>query len=367
MIMAKGPAIYDINTLMQAGINPKTGLPIKFDGNLPCNLQNAILKQLRVIDEQDAVNRYVWFNLPTGINAGLIERILFYKGQGCLFYMESDNKFYFLPYALDGSIDVYGRYTGITPLPFNGSVKASDEKEKPWIVGLKKKPIYDVLLPEEINQDILYDGCVLLSDYSKQISQTVLPRQMLNDPLLSVMSECIPYMRTALQNSTGISGMKVGNEDEQSNVAAASLAIQRAALNGEKWVPIIGSVEFQELTNTPTAKSEEFLLTLQALDNYRLSLYGMDNGGLFQKKSHMLEAEQKMNTGNSGIILQDGLKQRLDFCDIANSIWGTSIYCEINETINGMDTNMDGKLGYSPEYISQPIVSPQESTEEVTE
>ena len=51
-------------------------------------------------------------------------------------------------------------------------------------------------------------------------------------------------MRTALQNSTGIAGMKVGNEDEQSNVAAASLAIQRAALNGEKWIPIIGSVEF---------------------------------------------------------------------------------------------------------------------------
>ena len=361
--MAKGPAIYDINTLLQAGINPKTGLPTKFDGNLPCNLQNAILKQLRVIDEQDAVNRYVWFNLPTGINASLIERVLFYKGQGCLFYMESDGKFYFLPYALDGSIDVYGRYTGITPLPFNGSVKASDEKEKPWIVGLKKKPVYDVLLPEEINHDVLYDGCVLLSDYSKQISQTVLPRQMLNDPLLSVMSECIPYMRTALQNSTGISGMKVGNEDEQSNVAAASLAIQRAALNGEKWIPIIGSVEFQELTNTPTAKSEEFLLTLQALDNYRLSLYGMDNGGLFQKKSHMLEAEQKMNTGNSGIILQDGLKQRVDFCDIANSIWGTSIYCEINETINGMDTNMDGHLGYSPQYVSQPVENTSETEE----
>ena len=104
--MAKGPAIYDINTLLQAGINPKTGLPTKFDGNLPCNLQNAILQRLRVIDEQDAVNRYVWFNLPTGINASLIERVLFYKGQGCLFYMESDGKFYFLPYALDGSIDV---------------------------------------------------------------------------------------------------------------------------------------------------------------------------------------------------------------------------------------------------------------------
>ena len=89
----------------------------------------------------------------------------------------------------------------------------------------------------------------------------------------------------------------------------------------------------------------------------------MEDGGLFQKQSHMLEAEQKMNTGNSGIILQDGLKQRLDFCDIANSIWGTSIYCEINETINGTDTNFDGQLGYSPQYVSQPVENTSETEE----
>ena len=50
----------------------------------------------------------------------LLERILYYRGQGAFFYMESLEKFFFLPFALDGEIDVYGRYTGITPLPFNG-------------------------------------------------------------------------------------------------------------------------------------------------------------------------------------------------------------------------------------------------------
>ena len=98
------------------------------------------------------------------------------------------------------------------------------------------------------------------------------------------------------------------------------------------------------MTATPTAKSEEFLLTMQGLDNYRLSLYGMDNGGLFQKRSHMLEAEQRMNSTNSGIIMQDGLKNRLDFCNIVNSIYGTAITCEINETL----TNVDGVLGQAP-------------------
>ena len=66
------------------------------------------------------------------------------------FYMEEVNKFFFLPYALDGSIDVYGRFKTVTPLPFNGVSKASDDKDKdrPWIQGLTRDVIYEVELPE---------------------------------------------------------------------------------------------------------------------------------------------------------------------------------------------------------------------------
>lgn len=53
-----GPNIPDLETLWQAGINPKTGLPLKF-GGLKCMLKEDIKKFLRLIDEQDAVNRYV--------------------------------------------------------------------------------------------------------------------------------------------------------------------------------------------------------------------------------------------------------------------------------------------------------------------
>lgn len=340
-----GPAILDLNTLIQAGIDPKTGLPLKASDNLACGLKDNVLAQLSIVDRQDAINRYVWFNLPEGLNSELIERILYFKGQGALFYMEADQKFYFLPYALDGTIDVYGRFMGITPLPFTGTSGTKEDKVKPWITGLTKIPRYEVSLPEELTPKYILDSCVLLSDYSKGLAQTIIPRSNINAPILGVMADCIPFMRTALQNSTGVEGMKVDNEDEQSNVKAASLAIQRAALNGEKWIPIIGKMEFQQLTATPTAKSEEFLLTMQGLDNYRLSLYGMDNGGLFQKRSHMLEAEQRMNSTNSGIIMQDGLKNRLDFCNIVNSIFGTAITCEVNETLTNTDTNLTGVIG----------------------
>ena len=358
----KGPKMVPLDLYIQAGIDPKTGLPLKCSGNVPSELVNNVKRQLNIVDLQDALNRYTWYNLPKGLTGNLIERILYYKGQGALFYMESNETFYFLPFALDGSIDVYGRFTGITFLPFNGAT--SDGEEKPWIQGFKKTPRYEVMTdPEEATVENVLDSCVILRDYSQQISQTILPRSTVNESILNVMAECIPLMRTALVNSTGVNGMKVSNEDEQSNVKAASLAIQRAALNGEKWIPIVGQVEFQEMVNGPTAKAEEFLLAMQSLDNYRLSLYGLDNGGLFQKRSHMLEAEQRMNNGNSGIILQDGLYQRQEFCDIVNSWFGLSIYCEISETVNNIDVNGDMLVDGSSQEPMQPTAETESEAE----
>lgn len=233
--------------------------------------------------------------------------------------METDNTFYFLPYALDGSIDVYGRFKGVTPLPFNGT--AQDKKDA-WITGLTKIPVYEV---KEVDLDTFLDGCVLLSDYSKQISQTNIPRQTLQEPILDAMAEAFPLARTSLIANSGIKGMRVNDEDQQATVKAASRSITRAALNGDIWIPIVGNIEFQELTDGSALKSEEFLLYMQALDNFRLSLYGLDNGGLFQKKSHMLEAEQEMNAGNVGLVYQDGLALRQKFCNLVNSIWGLGI------------------------------------------
>ena len=358
----KGPKMVPLDLYIQAGIDPKTGLPLKCSGSVPSELVNNVKRQLNIVDLQDALNRYTWYNLPKGLTGNLIERILYYKGQGALFYMESNETFYFLPFALDGSIDVYGRFTGITFLPFNGAT--SDGEEKPWIQGFKKTPRYEVMTdPEEATVENVMDSCVILRDYSQQISQTILPRSTVNESILNVMAECIPLMRTALVNSTGVNGMKVSNEDEQSNVKAASLAIQRAALNGEKWIPIVGQVEFQEMVSGPTSKAEEFLLAMQSLDNYRLSLYGLDNGGLFQKRSHMLEAEQRMNNGNSGIILQDGLYQRQEFCDIVNSWFGLSIYCEISETVNNIDVNGDMLVDGSSQEPTQPTAETESEAE----
>lgn len=360
--MAKNNArLPDVQTLIQAGINPKTGLPLKMgDTGSGCNLKESIRKQLRILDEQNAVNRYKWINLPVGLSSQELERLLYYRGQLAFFYLEELNQFYILPYALDGTLDAYGRFNTIHPVPIaSGSkdtaIKASEKALADYLSTKKFHVLYDVVTPEELvkKPDFYFNECcVLLHDYTKQISETIVSRQQLMDPLLDVMSNCIPYMNTALMNSTGVTGVKVQNEDESAQVIIASQAIQQAALNGEKWIPMQGGLNFQDLAAGTNVKPEEFLLAMQGMDNYRLSLHGLDNGGLFQKKSHMLEAEQEMNAGNMSLILKDGLNIRQRFSDIVNSVWATGTGCIPSEEVINMDLNGDGLVATDNEAES---------------
>ena len=333
------PTLPNLEPLIAAGINPKTGLPYKF-GSMKFTLKEDIKKQLRIIDEQDAVNRYVWYNLPANITSQELERMLYYKGQLCFFYDKNLEEFFFMPYALDGTIDFYGRYNTIHPVPMtSGTEDKGNKAQAQYLSNLKLKCVYGLDLEGKEDPTKV---CVLVHDYTKQLSQNILPRVTLQEPLLDVMAEIIPMARTNLIASCGVKGVRVNDADQEQNVKEGSQSLQGAALTGNPWVPIIGNVEFQELTDGQTGKNEDYFLALQSLDNFRLSTYGIDNGGLFEKKAHELQSEADINGGPVGLVMQDGTSIRQNFCNIVNSIWGLGIWCEPAENIMGADLNQDG-------------------------
>ena len=337
------PVLPDIQTLIQAGINPKTGLPVKFGGT-PCTTKEDIKRFLRIIDEQDAVNRYTWYNLPCNLTSQELERMLYYKGQLCFFYMKDLDQFYFMPYALDGTIDFYVRYNTVHPVPMtSGTEDKAGKAQAELLSAIKLKCIYGMKL-DDITEDDLYNSCVLIHDYTKQLPQNIIPRQQINDPLIDVISECIPFLRTALLAGSGIKGIRVNDADQADSVHDASRGMLKAGLSAEPFVGIIGNVEFQELTDGSVLKAEEYMMAMQSLDNLRLSSYGLENGGLFEKKAHLLNAENEVNQSNVGLVYQDGLSIRQNFCNIVNSIWNLGIWCEAseNETMNDIDG--DGQL-----------------------
>lgn len=339
---SKGPFLPNTAAIIAAGINPKTGLPYRLTTSSSNVSKGDIKHFLRIIDEQDAVNRYVWFNLPTGISSQELERMLYYYGQLCFFYHKETGEFYFMRCTLDGSIDFYGRWNRIHPLPiYVGGEEKQDDRQKAYLETIKLNVIHSIPL-EEPDEAMMTNSCVMLHDYTKQSSQEIFPRSKVNDALLDAMAECVPFMSTALINATGVRGERVADADSASQTYEANKTLKQAALNGELMVPIVSSMELQELTSGTVGKAEEFMLAMQSLDNLRLSGYGIDNGGLFEKKAHTLQSEADINGGPVGLVLQDGLSIRQNFCNIVNAIWDLGIWCEPAENITGVDANGDG-------------------------
>ena len=115
----KGPKMFDGELNRKLGINQAVK-QVNENSSLIFGIsaeKNNIKKLLRIIDEQDAINRYKWYNIPCDLTSNELERLLYYKGSLCLFYCEPLDRFFITPYALDGTIDFYGRYNHIKPVP----------------------------------------------------------------------------------------------------------------------------------------------------------------------------------------------------------------------------------------------------------
>lgn len=320
--MANNAKLPDLETFIQAGINPKTGLPIRF-GNSRCSTKEDIKKVIRKNDEQIAVNRYTWYNLPMDLTSQELERMIYYKGQLCFFYLKDLNQFFFMPYALDGTIDFYGRYNTIHPVPMtSGTTDKANKAQAQYLANVKLDCVYGIKLPEDIDEKTLFNSAVLLHDYSKQLSQTIIPTQQLNDPVIDMEAEVMPFLRTSLLMGTGVKGVRVPDKDSANEVYEGSSQLLDSALKAQPYTPIVGKIEFQELTDGQLVKAQDYLMAMQSMDNFRLGLHGVDNGGLFEKKSYVNQAQTGMNYagGDVGLTLQDGLSIRQNFCNIVNSI-----------------------------------------------
>ena len=339
------PFLPDYKTILEMGINPKTGLPMKF-GNLRCTTKEDIKKVIRKNDEQIAINKYTWYNLPSNITSQELEKYLYYYGQLAFWYFPEINQFMFSKYALDGGLDFYGRYKTVHPIPINsgGSEDKLQKAQEAMLSTIKLDVQYGVNLPEELDMNKLTKSCVLLHDYTKQLPQMIIPTQVLNDPVIDMEAEIFPYLRTSLLMGTGIKGVRVPDADSAESVKEASKSMTEAALQAEPYVPIEGSIEFQELTDGQLVKAQDYLMAAQSIDNFRLGLHGVPSGGLFEKNQYVNNAQTNMNMGgaDTSLTLMDGLLIRQNFCNIVNSIWGLGIWCEPSETIINMDLNGDG-------------------------
>lgn len=297
------------------------------------NLVNEVKESILDKDIIQYTKRGKWYNLPYGLNGEIIERIMYYKGRGIIFYNETLERFYFLPFALAGEIDCEGgRWLDVTPLIFGGS--DDNEKDKNFLDGLTLSPVYDVLIPEQVTEDIIKNGCVILNDRTQRRTQHIVPRAIRQAPFIDLEANMIALIRTAMMNKVGVKGVKSTGPDDSTKIIQASKSKWLYALAGFSWLPLETGFEKLDIDDTTSANLQEMFMALQSIDNMRLDNLGILNGGVFEKQGTILETEAKYGTSATQLVENDYVYQRQKFCNIVNSIYGTKMWYEPLTALN---------------------------------
>lgn len=337
--------MYDTISLTGAGIPLsqkmlKYGNAVDQDGKIitpnpkDFNLQyDSLYNIMREQNMIETFERYMWTDIPFGLTQDIIERILFFRGKGIFYFNDKIEKFQFLPFALNGVIDEYGRYTRCNTLPFIGT----DEEPKDKKVKKPRILVYEDL---EIVYDLPYNSemfekarkmktvGIILNDNSLAVSQQPIIRSNYVKPVLHMMATLMQIINTAMYGSADHNLLQIENESELASIQNQINAINADILRGNRFTPIVGTLPITPLKTSNTANLEGLFGTFNSLTNFLKSITGIANAGVFDKKAHLLQEEQKLNGSNSDDIYYNGLRLRQEFCLMVQAYYNYPIWCE---------------------------------------
>ena len=303
--------------------------------------RTAYARSIATRELQQFVRRFRWTNLPKGLDQNLMERILYFRGRVVLFKL--DDTYYALPFALNGTIDVYGRYKSVVPLTFNGSVMTDDNGEKfmndgPFIGDLTVDVCYDQMETEGKN-------AVILNDYTQGISEFIIPRYQLNYVYHDNLADIIVLIRHNLIGSAAIYTASCVSEAQVDSVEKEFETLEdEILLNGKRIFAVTGGTGLSEMFKDKQLQSQSYWECYVSLDNLRENLLGIENNGIFKKKERVLKGEQEIEAGSADMVYADGLFNRQQMCERFNALFGENIWCEESEVVSNFDSDQDGNI-----------------------
>ena len=339
------PTMYDLTSLMKAGIPLsdkmlKYGNAIDQNGNVitPNPLQYGLHYEelYNIMREQnftETIERYMWTNVPFGLTQDLIERLLFFRGKGIFYFNDNLDKFQFLPFALNGTIDEYGRFLSCNTLPFVGvdQVKKNIKgKKEVSAVYENLKIVYDLPYNEEMLSMVRGKEPVgiILNDNSLAISQDPIIRSNYVKPVLHMMAVLMNIINSAMFGAADHSLIRAENESELKAVQQGIEAINKNILDGKRFTVVTAFSPIDTIKSSNTADLEGLFGTFNSLTNFLKSITGVANAGVFDKKAHLLQEEQRLNGSNSDDVYYNGLRLRQEFCLMVQAYYGYPIWCE---------------------------------------
>lgn len=295
----------------------------------------------------ETIERFEWKNLPKELNSDLIERVLYFRFKGSMFKV--NDRFYFLPFTLKGTIDSYGRYASITPVLFTGQWKSAGDgnftEDIAFITDKAYNVIYD--MPEEgegsQENDDQEDKAVILTDSTLEISQDYTPMAYLIRPIVEQMVDILVLVNIDLVTSAKHFYIIAKDQDQKEAIEQEFANLDRRILNGKRYTVVTSATDLKELAGTSPKDSARYFQSFQSIDNLRKDLIGSDNGGTFMKQEHTTEMETETNSNSSSFVLNNALRMRQEFCKIVNKVFGLNIQVDVKNASEGKIVSPEGE------------------------
>lgn len=346
--------MYDIKSFENAGVPLikniiKYGNSVDQNGNIirgnPENLNlnyDSLYQIMRNHNRIETLERYMWLNVPFGLTQDIIERVLFFRGKGIFYFNDEVDKFQFLPFALNGTIDEYGRYIRCNTLPFTGvdeeEKDSKNKKKERRLIYENLDIVYDLPYNAEMMKIVKQKKTVgiILNDNSLGLTQQPIIRSNYVKPILHLMSTLMQIINTAMYGCADHNLIQVENESEIASINNQINAINFDILKGRRFTPIAGTLPIQPLKTSNTANLEGLFNTFNSLSNFLKSITGIANPGVFDKKAHLLQEEQQLNGSNADDIYYNGLRLRQEFCMMIQAYYNYPIWCESKRGMSGV-------------------------------
>lgn len=314
-------------------------------------------RSIRVLDGIQATNRFSWSMCPVGLRSTLIERVLYYRGQGMFFYDDTLKKYMFLPYALtsedNNAIDMYGQYQMVKPYPFNGKAdynkKGNGKKtaQEVYLGLITRVPIYDML---ELEMMIATEGlewcqkncCIIIRDYTQQLSEYAEPRSITQEAWIEAQAEIPIFFRTAMLKALAPKLVKVSDQGVMDVVLAELQSIEDSIIEGKTMIPVTSMLDLQEIDTVTNVDRlvETVLKSYDSMDSIRRAQLGIETNGAFQKQSGM-NPEEQIGSNTVNLVLTDALNNRQEGADMIRVLF-PDVKMYVDESA-GMDEEHEEK------------------------
>lgn len=298
----------------------------KLNGERVENLGFNYVPTIENIGFVQATNRYRWKNLPKELTSDLIESMLYFKGAICL-YMRGGTM-YALPFVNSEDLSIYGRFTKITPIAFNG---------KEQKIGIKLN----------VNEDGIYDpnaDAVILYDSQPLYNGALLPKSVL---LKQINENCSKILNMCMQNIQNSNKKLVFQCEDETQAKMLRQDLDDAFGSTDNYIVVnkgvMDDLKPITLNSDISLVSQSLFESWQSFNNIRCELCGIENNGAFEKKERVITSETRGDVIQSKLALENGLYMRKLAIKQFISIYGSryseikKIDVELNECFKDQD------------------------------